>query len=47
MKLFLVKIFKTDDIEKVDYNILKKYVDGGLFLPRLKYRSELARIMHS
>lgn len=47
MKAFLMKIFKTDDIEKVDYEILKKFVDGGLFLSRLKYRSDLAKIMHS
>jgi hypothetical protein len=40
-------MFKTDDIELVDYHSLKMNVDGGLLMPRLKYRSELSRLMHS
>ena len=38
MKKFLQKSFGTDKIDKVDYEELKKKVEGGGLVTRLKYR---------
>ena len=38
MKMFLQKSFGTDKIDKIDYEDLKKKVEGGGLVTRLKYR---------
>jgi hypothetical protein len=42
MKDFLMKNFKTDDIEKVQYKDLKKVVEGDSLLSRIQYRLSFA-----
>ena len=42
MKDFLSKSFGTDKIDKIDYEELKRKIEGGGLVTRLKYRKNVA-----
>jgi len=41
MKDFLTKSFGTDKIDRIDYEELKRKVEGGGLVTRLKYRKNI------
>ena len=41
MKQFLHSKFKTDQIDRVDYEKLKEALDGESILPRIKYKIQV------